>query len=243
MSASGEFKYVYHKKKKRKEKKTLEWLFLQYEIQTEVLIASGFYYVSSSFIFTNIISKLIFSKRSIRISRLVMLGLGSFQDSLRSITQLSFGIKIAERLGLKEKIEAYDPVFTFLDCQLLKKLNINFNLHNSLDFLYNAEQPVIFYMPHCPISLYELLLKENWSPKKLCNIFLIGNNLTTYDLTIKNTKKKKYPFVFKACPMFESIPLSEDYEQPETFNNLAFQWCERDIVKKMINLNNDECKT
>ncbi|KAG5518024.1 hypothetical protein PMAC_003208 [Pneumocystis sp. 'macacae'] len=235
MTFSNEFKYVSHKKKKRKEKKTVEWLFSRYEIQTEELIKSAFYYYVS-----NIISRMIFSRKLVKITRIVMLGLGSFENNLRSITQLSFGIKIANHIGFKGKIEAYDPVFTFTDCQFLKRLNINYNLHDSLDFLYNAEKPVIFFMPHCPISLYDLLFKENWSPKRLCNIFLIGNCLKTYDLTIKNIKKKKYPFVFKASSVFESFEFSETFEQPETFNNLAFQWCEKDIVGRVFDSNNDE---
>ncbi|KAG5440061.1 hypothetical protein PCK2_000573, partial [Pneumocystis canis] len=167
----------------------------------------------------NAISEIISLEISNKITRLVMLGLGSFQNNFRSITQLSFGIEVAKHIQLKKEIEAYDPVFTFLDCQLLKNLNICFNLNESPDSLYNAEQPVIFYMPHCPISLYESLFKENWSPKKLCNIFLIGNCLKTYDLTMyyilysncmsrKLSKKKKYPFVFKACSSIDALKIN-----------------------------------
>ncbi|EMR08017.1 hypothetical protein PNEG_03459 [Pneumocystis murina B123] len=162
-----------------------------------------------------------------------MLGLGSFQNNSRSLTQLCFGIEISKNLGFKGKLEAYDPVFTFLDCQFLKELNIDFDLENSSD-LYDAKQPVIFYMPHCPISMYETLFKKNWTLKRLCNIFLIGNSLKTYDLTMELAKKKKYPFVFKACLIFESILFSKAFEQPETFNDLAFQWCEEIVAEKFL---------
>ncbi|KAG4303936.1 hypothetical protein PORY_002680 [Pneumocystis oryctolagi] len=234
MSIQNEFKYVCYKKKKKEEKQTIEWLFSRYEKQTENLIGSNFYHFTSE-----AISKIISLKKPVKIARLVMLGLGSFQNNSRSITQLSFGIKIANHLDFEGKIEAYDPVFTFLDCQLLKKLDINLNLHNLPSVLYNAEQPVVFYMPHCPISLYESLFKENWSPRKLCNIFLIGNCLKTYNLTMEFSKKEKYPFVFKACMIFESILFPKTFEQLEIFNDLAFQWCEKNIVEKHFDLNND----
>ncbi|KTW26080.1 hypothetical protein T552_02973 [Pneumocystis carinii B80] len=161
-----------------------------------------------------------------------MLGLGSFQNNSRSLTQLSFGIEMSKNLGFKGKLEAYDPVFTDLDCEFLEELNIEFNLEK-LD-VYNAKQPVIFYMPHCPISMYETLFKMNWTLERLCNIFLIGNCLKTYDLTIQLAKKKKYPFVFKACVIFESILFSKAFERPEIFNDLAFQWCEEIVAEKFL---------
>ncbi|KAG4303061.1 hypothetical protein PCANB_000620 [Pneumocystis canis] len=235
MNVSNEFKYVFYKKKKEKE--TLEYLFSRYEKQTKDLIKSSFFCSA-----LNVISEIISLEMSDKITRLVMLGLGSFENNLRSITQLSFGIEIAKHIQFKKEIEIYDPVFTFLDCQFLKKINICFNLHNSSDSLYNAELPVIFYMPHCPISLYESLFKENWSPKKLYNIFLIGNCLKTYDLTMKLSKRKKYPFVFKACLIFKSILFPKTFEQLETFNDLAFQWCEKDIAQKFFDLDNNRCE-
>lgn len=37
------------------------------------------------------------------------------------------------------------------------------------------------YMPHCPRSLFNELLKRNWSKAGLRRIVLVGNRLDMYD--------------------------------------------------------------
>jgi len=36
-------------------------------------------------------------------------------------------------------------------------------------------------MPHCPRSLFDLLLRRNWTPERLRRLVLVGNRLDMYD--------------------------------------------------------------
>lgn len=109
MKDSEGFHYVCSKKSKRKEKDCIKWLFSEYEKQTEKLIESSFYCFVSGTVFLHLIDFLIFilldsifkilSLKIDKISRLVMLGVGSFQNNSRSLTQLCLGIGISKNLG------------------------------------------------------------------------------------------------------------------------------------------------
>ena len=48
-----------------------------------------------------------------------------------------------------------------------------------------AKRPVtdqtLFYMPHCPLGLYNNVIASNWERKKLEKIILVGNRLDFYD--------------------------------------------------------------
>lgn len=43
-------------------------------------------------------------------------------------------------------------------------------------------QPTLFYLPHCPRSLNEALLRANWRPGALDRLFLVSNTFDTYML-------------------------------------------------------------
>lgn len=43
-----------------------------------------------------------------------------------------------------------------------------------------AEAPTIFFMPHCDMTLYESVLKANWTLQRLGNMLLIGNPISEY---------------------------------------------------------------
>lgn len=35
-------------------------------------------------------------------------------------------------------------------------------------------------MPHCDLSLYENILRANWTPQRLARLVLVANNLSDY---------------------------------------------------------------
>lgn len=41
-------------------------------------------------------------------------------------------------------------------------------------------EPTLLYMPYCPLSLYDDLLRLNWTPEGLSRIVLLGNRLDIY---------------------------------------------------------------
>lgn len=47
------------------------------------------------------------------------------------------------------------------------------------DLLFDV--PTLVYMPHCPRSLFDDLLRKNWSVEALKRLVILGNRLDMYD--------------------------------------------------------------
>jgi hypothetical protein len=44
----------------------------------------------------------------------------------------------------------------------------------------------VFFMPHCPLALYDNCLTSNFTPRQLSNITLIGNDLSYYAMRMSS---------------------------------------------------------
>lgn len=67
------------------------------------------------------------------------------------------------------------------DRALLESYSLRPLTENSLGS-HPVSSPTLFFLPHCPESLYSNLLKANWNPKTLSFITVIGNSFKNYDL-------------------------------------------------------------
>jgi hypothetical protein len=98
----------------------------------------------------------------------------------------------------RQEVLIYDPVFTDEDVILLCGLHFQTLTENKActDLLraphqylntpgfqnaaYSINVPTLVFMPHCDISLYESLLRQNWSIESLSNMFFIANHFQEY---------------------------------------------------------------
>lgn len=125
-------------------------------------------------------------------SSILTLGLGSVKDSKAAQVQLAFLLIVRDKLlnlHLQEngelsrqnsiKVQAYDPIFDQEDHKLLSALDITMTEEN-FQGCYVLDQPTFVFMPHCTKTLYENILRSNWTPIGLKHLWLCCNELERY---------------------------------------------------------------
>ncbi|GAA5971481.1 hypothetical protein JCM21900_000917 [Sporobolomyces salmonicolor] len=112
----------------------------------------------------------------------VCLGLGSLSESTKAQDQYVLLRELIEELGAAldptHPVAFYDPVFTPEDVAYLGSQG-----HSVLPAEYPLAlpRPTLLYIPHGPRSLFDALLRANWSPAALERMILLGNRLDLYD--------------------------------------------------------------
>jgi len=115
-------------------------------------------------------------------SSILSLGLGSVKDSRAAQTQLAFVLLVRDKLLSSHqdvKVEAYDPIFDSEDRKVLDAHDI-VTSDTNVQGKYTVDQPVFVFMPHCTKTLYENILRSNWSPTGLSRLWLCCNELERY---------------------------------------------------------------
>ncbi|KAJ8078722.1 sensitivity to red-light reduced protein [Marasmius tenuissimus] len=109
---------------------------------------------------------------------LVCLGLGSPSSSPISRAQFAFLLYLCDSLHLTtlSRVSLYDPVFTDEDHKLFEDHGFSM----SSDLRPAGTEPVIYFMPHCDMELYEAILEANWTEPQIRDVVLIANRLLDY---------------------------------------------------------------
>ncbi|BGO97515.1 hypothetical protein RTG_01534 [Rhodotorula toruloides ATCC 204091] len=176
----------------------------------------------------------------------VCLGLGSLSESTKAQDQYVLLQGLLEELKgvIDEEIptEFYDPVFTPEDTAFLTSQG-----HTVLSSPHPLvlTRPTLLYIPHGPRTLFDSLLRSNWtSPEQLEKVVVWGNRLDLYDdptysgSLVGRGKKGKggkgeeggdelgesAEFVVRAAKLFHNYPLPDPKDHLEAFNDLALQW-------------------
>ncbi|BGP13713.1 hypothetical protein JCM10213_007101 [Rhodosporidiobolus nylandii] len=176
----------------------------------------------------------------------VCLGLGSLADSLKAQEQYLLLKELLEELDgvidADTKVEFYDPVFSPEDAAFLTSQG-----HSVLSAEYplRLTRPTLLYIPHGPRTLFDALLRVNWtSPEQLQRCTILGNRLDLYDdptysgSTAQSGRRAKggkeaeggdelgesAEFVVRAAKIFHIVPLPETKEHLQAFNDLALEW-------------------
>ncbi|GAA5837577.1 hypothetical protein JCM9279_006796 [Rhodotorula babjevae] len=176
----------------------------------------------------------------------VCLGLGSISESSKAQDQYVLLKEVLDEL--KDEIdetvptEFYDPVFSpedaaFLSAQGHKVL--------SSDHPLCLDRPTLLYVPHGPRTLFEALLRANWtSPAQLERVILLANRLDLYDDptysgSIKSSARRgdearrdgggdelgpSAGYIVRAAELFHIVPFPPTKEHLEAFNDLALEW-------------------
>jgi len=122
-------------------------------------------------------------------ARLSLLGVGSFESSPAARLQLALAALLRRDL-LPEAASAdlFDPVLSAVECAAAAALGFSVpSLDDGCRRL--AEEPTLFYMPHCEASLYDALLAANWdSPAQLRRVCVLGNSFRRYALQAEENR-------------------------------------------------------
>lgn len=114
---------------------------------------------------------------------MLMLGLGNVSTARASQMQLAFLLLVRDRLKEKREerifITALDPIFNEDDRQILAYFDIDVSDENRQG-KYSFEEVTFVYMPHCTKSIYENILRSNWTLEGLQRIWLCCNDLERY---------------------------------------------------------------
>uniref|UniRef100_T1L246 SRR1-like domain-containing protein n=1 Tax=Tetranychus urticae TaxID=32264 RepID=T1L246_TETUR len=108
--------------------------------------------------------------------QVVSYGIGRFSASKESLYQLSLLFILKnEKIVTAEEWLIYDPVFTdhekkFLSANGFKIMDVNEKGARKIT------SSTFFYMPHCPIPMYNNLLWSNWSSSSLSKMVLLGTS-------------------------------------------------------------------
>ncbi|BGP29879.1 hypothetical protein JCM10296v2_001628 [Rhodotorula toruloides] len=149
--------------------------------------------------------------------------------------------------------EFYDPVFTPEDTAFLTSQG-----HTVLSSPHPLvlTRPTLLYIPHGPRTLFDSLLRSNWtSPEQLEKVVVWGNRLDLYDdptysgSLVGRTRGKKgikgegeeggvgdemgesAEFVVRAAKLFHIHPLPDQKDHLEAFNDLALQWIVQERIR------------
>ncbi|CAG8491734.1 5892_t:CDS:2 [Cetraspora pellucida] len=111
---------------------------------------------------------------------IVCYGIGSIERSNTSQYQFALMLLFKNLFKITGKIYAYDPILSQIDIEVLTHYNIE-----SIKINERAKRAVtnqtLFYMPHCPLGLYNNLIEANWDRIKLKDIIIVGNRLDFYN--------------------------------------------------------------
>jgi len=113
--------------------------------------------------------------------QMVLYGLGSIENSEASRLQLALAVLMKKDSDWISEIEIYDPVLSPIDREVINCLGFTCLSHNEYA-RRTAEAPTLFYMPHCPMHLYNNVLHANWTADNLNRIVVLGNPLSAYKL-------------------------------------------------------------
>ncbi|XP_006654936.2 protein SENSITIVITY TO RED LIGHT REDUCED 1 [Oryza brachyantha] len=117
-------------------------------------------------------------------TRLSLLGVGSFESSHSSRLQLALAALLRRDLLLPPEssahAELFDPVLSAAECAAAAALGFSVPDVND-GCRRRADEPTLFYMPHCEASLYDALLAANWEhPSRLRRVCVLGNSFRNY---------------------------------------------------------------
>lgn len=166
----------------------------------------------------------------IRFDQVICYGLGRFrlEKEIRRNWYLNYPETSKNQIHflmcLKELIkcpvwEVYDPEFSLDEQVILSELGFTVIKRNEYCRRSICENKVIkktlFYMPHCPTTLYDNLFRSNWNIQLLNNLCLIGNSLSM--LFQYSCEENHY------LDKLKKMNIVDEHEIKDLFNGMDFR--------------------
>lgn len=164
--------------------------------------------VKMSYFYANFIEHVNMEK----IKQVVCYGIGNFSRTSAShfsapLWQLAFALAlrdyIKDRLMRDVTMYYFDPCSTHFELEFLTECSQVVTItSNEKGRRHIDSKPTLFFMPHCPVSLYENVLYTNW--EDLSNLFIVGNSLK---LQLERLDRPKLPCIELLEPFLNEIPI------------------------------------
>lgn len=108
--------------------------------------------------------------------RIVCYGIGSIYESKNAQQQLAFLTLLQRSYGAAA--EAYDPILCTAELDELRGLGVSAGEDVPDGEPATEADDVLYYMPHCPMSLYAKVIKLHRS--RLDRLVIVGNSFASY---------------------------------------------------------------
>ncbi|XP_058103906.1 protein SENSITIVITY TO RED LIGHT REDUCED 1 [Magnolia sinica] len=118
---------------------------------------------------------------------MVIYGIGSIGSYDPSRLQLALAILLQRDFDWIGRIEIFDPVISAVESRVMAALDCSV-LSVDEQGRRAAEEPTLFFMPHCEAVLYDNLIEANWRPERLNRIVVFGNSFGHYRRVVSEFK-------------------------------------------------------
>ncbi|XP_030478528.2 protein SENSITIVITY TO RED LIGHT REDUCED 1-like [Cannabis sativa] len=111
---------------------------------------------------------------------MVIYCIGRIKESEHSRLQLSLALLLKEKVDWinNDNIKIFDPRLSDEENEALSEMGFQV-LENNEGGRRKANEPTLFYMPHCPVTMYLGLMEENLEDT-LNNVVILGNSFEKY---------------------------------------------------------------
>jgi hypothetical protein len=154
------------------------------------------------------------------IQQLICYGIGNFSQTSThhysaSLWQLAFALCLREdpMFHVMSRIYYHDPCTTEVERNVLHTLHVEWIPENERGQRCVHSVPTLFFLPHCPRTLYENVMKTNWEHVTQCSshIYMIGNSIRDMcELMRQPSEQQPPPFSAYPCLRF-LLPYTHEY--------------------------------
>lgn len=154
------------------------------------------------------------------IKEIICLGIGRISDCSIARYQLALISIIAKRLKSKV-IKFFDPVLSTSEQEVIKQLGHEVLTENT-EGKYVAEDPTLFYLPHCPKQITNNLLFSNWCPEHIQNLFLICNSFKSIiDTTPERLLRPNAHYIIEIKDFVDEKEIENSFRFTDIFNDFS----------------------
>lgn len=160
----------------------------------------------------------VFKERKVK--EVICLGIGRVSEDTISKYQLLFILIVQEKFKI-DKIKFYDPVLDENDRKVLSHFGCEVLTENT-EGKYKAEEPTLYYLPHCPKQITNNLLYSNWNTKALKNLVLICNSFKSIiESTPERLLRPNAHYLLEISSYVKEIDIHNCFRFNDIFNDLS----------------------
>jgi len=154
------------------------------------------------------------------IREIICLGIGKISECSIAKHQLAL-ISVIKKLFDIPAIKFFDPVLSADEKKLLELLQFEVLTENT-EGKYLAQQPTLFYLPHCPKQITNNLLFTNWNPENIQNLFLICNSFSSVvQSTPERLLRPNAHYILEINPYVSEIEFENNFRYSDIFNDFS----------------------
>lgn len=150
---------------------------------------------------------------------IICLGLGKISSCRTAQYQLALLLAFTDKIQCTA--EAYDPIFSKGERDLLIQLGIKISKANLEGNLVNSLKPTLYFLPHCPRELTNNLLYSNWSVLQLSQCFIIANSFEKIILNTPHRLLSSYHYLLQISSTVQELPIENCFHLADIFNDLS----------------------